>query len=202
MTGLSYAPYSAKRGDEPENVDYRARDLSRSLLLSAASDNPNPSTLHALGRFYLTQKEFDKATLQFEEALKASPDDVQLHADQGAALLEQAKLLRDRGEDGKVMEKLAESQRHLGTALRLNPSLLEASFNRALALEEMMLPEQAREAWQRYLALDPNSEWAKEAQRHLQNSSGQRGPPPTPQQLREASSRPSEKGMRSRRGGS
>jgi CHAT domain-containing protein/tetratricopeptide (TPR) repeat protein len=186
VTGLSYAPYSAKRGNEPENVDYRARDLSRSLLLSAASDNPNPSTLHALGRFYLTQKEFDKATLQFEEALKASPDDAQLHADQGAVLLEQAKLLRDRGEDGKVMEKLAESQRHLGMALRLNPSLLEASFNKALVLEEMMLSEQAREAWQSYLTLDPQSEWAKEAQRHLQNISGQRGPPPTPPQLRES----------------
>jgi CHAT domain-containing protein/tetratricopeptide (TPR) repeat protein/anti-sigma-K factor RskA len=186
VTGLSYAPYSAKRGGEPENVDYRARDLSRSLLLGAASDDPSPTALHALGRFYLTQREFDKAILQFEEALKSSPNDAQIHADLGAALLEQAKLLRDRGEDGKVMENLAASQRHLGTALRLNPSLLEASFNRALVLEEMMLPEQAKEAWQSYLALDPESAWAKEARRHLQESSGRRGPPPTPLQLRES----------------
>ncbi|MET0623268.1 MAG: CHAT domain-containing protein [Pyrinomonadaceae bacterium] len=186
VTGLSYAPYSAKRGAEPENVDYRARDLASSLLLGAASDNPNPSTLHALGRLYLTQREFDKAIFQFEEALNSSPNDAQIHADLGAALLEQAKLLRDRGEDGKVMEKLAESQRHLGTALRLNPSLLEASFNRALVLEEMMLPEQAREAWQSYLALDAQSEWAKEARSHLRDSSGRRGLPPTPLQLRES----------------
>src|ERR1041384_78008 len=34
VTGMSYAPYSAKRGGA-ENVDYRARDLSRSLLLGA-----------------------------------------------------------------------------------------------------------------------------------------------------------------------
>ncbi|HEV7374116.1 MAG TPA: CHAT domain-containing protein [Pyrinomonadaceae bacterium] len=186
VTGLSYAPFSAQRGGEPAIVDNRARDLSSSLLLSAASDDPNPATLHALGRFYLTQKEFDKAIFQFKEALKASPDDAQILADLGATLLEQAKLLRDRDEDGKVMEKLAESQANLNTALRLKPSLLEASFNRALVLEEMMLPEQAREAWQSYLTLDPQSEWAKEAQHHLQDSSGRSGPPPTPSQLLES----------------
>ncbi|MEK6337243.1 MAG: CHAT domain-containing protein [Acidobacteriota bacterium] len=182
VTGMSYAPHSGKRGGEPENVDYRARDLSRSLLLDAASD-PNPSTLHALGRFYLAQKEFDKAILQFQEALKSSPDDAQLHADLGAALLEQAKLLRDRGEDGKTMEKLAESHQNLSTALRLNPSLLEATFNKALMLEELMLPEQAREAWQRYLELDPQSEWSKEARRHLQSISANRKSPLAPEEL-------------------
>lgn len=170
ITGISYAPLSAKRGGEPENVDYRARDLSQSLLLGAASENPSPSTLHALGRFYLVQKDFDKAIGQFQEALKSSPDDAQLHADLGAAFLEQAKVLRERGEGGKVMEKLAESQEHLNTALRLNPSLPEGAFNSALVLEELMLPEQAKEAWQRYLDLDPNSGWSKEARRHLESS--------------------------------
>lgn len=183
VTGMSYAPYSGKRGGEPENVDYRARDLSQSLLLAAASDNPNPYSLHALGRFYLAQKEFDKAILQFGEALKSSPDDAQMHADLGAALLEQAKVFRDGGEDGKAMEKLAESQQHLSTALRLNPSLLEAMFNRALVLEELMLREQAREAWQKYLELDPHSDWAKDARRHLQSISEYRTTPPAPEQV-------------------
>jgi CHAT domain-containing protein/tetratricopeptide (TPR) repeat protein len=183
ITGMSYARFSATRGSEPQTVDARARDLSRTLLQGAAFDDPTPSTLEALGRFYLTQKEFDKAILQFEEALKSSPDDAQLHADLGAALLEQAKLLRGRDEDGKVMERLAESQRHLNEALRLNPSLPEASFNRALCLEELMLPEQAREAWQSYLKLDPDSKWAEEARRRLQNISGLHETLPTPAQL-------------------
>jgi len=186
VVGLTYAPFVAERGGEAEEVDYRARDHSRSLLLGAAEDNPSASTLSALGRFYLTQREFDKAILQFEEALKSSPDDPQLHADLGAALLEQAKLLRDRGEDGKVMAKLGESQGHLNTALKLNPSLLEAAFNRALGLEEMMLPEQAKAAWQSYLALDAQSGWSKEAQRHLQDISSRHRAPPTPAQLLES----------------
>jgi CHAT domain-containing protein/tetratricopeptide (TPR) repeat protein len=183
ITGMSYARFSVARGGEPQNADSRALDLSRTLLQDAADADPSPSTLDALGRFYLTQREFDKAAAQFEEALKSAPDDAQLHADFGTALLEQAKLLRDRGEDGKVMEKLAESQRELNEALRLNPSMAEASFNRALGLEELMLPEQAREAWQSYLKLDPHSKWAEEAQRHLRDISEQRGAPPTPSQL-------------------
>lgn len=183
ITGMSYAPHSGKRGGEPENVDYRARDLSRSLLLGAASDSPSPSTLHALGRLYLAQKEFDRAISELREALKSSPDDAQLHADLGAALLEQSKLLRDRGEHGKAMEGLAESQQHLNTALRSEPTLLEAMFNKALVLEELKLPEQAREAWQKYLELDRQSEWSKEAQRHLQSISEQRRPALTPDEL-------------------
>jgi CHAT domain-containing protein/predicted Zn-dependent protease len=183
ITGMSYARFSAERGPGPLPDDARALDLSRTLLQSAASDDPNPSTLDALGRFYMTQKEFDKAILQFEEALRSSPDDAQVHADLGAALLEQAKQLRGRDEDGKVMERLAESQRHLSEALRLNPSLPEASFNRALCLEELMLREQAGEAWRSYLKLDPHSKWAEEAQRRLRDLSGLNRAPQTRDEL-------------------
>jgi CHAT domain-containing protein/tetratricopeptide (TPR) repeat protein len=177
VTGMPYALFSTERGGASEGVDQRALELSRSLLLSAPNGQ-DPSTQHAVGRLYLTQREFDEAIKAFEDALKSAPNDAQLHADLGAALLEQAKLLRDRGEDGKAFEKLSESQTHLNAALKLNPSLAEASFNRALGLEEMMLPGQAREAWQDYLKLDAQSDWAKEAQRHLQDDSGRMGPPP------------------------
>jgi tetratricopeptide (TPR) repeat protein len=157
VTGMSYAPHSDKRGSEQQTVDDRARNLSGELLLTAASNDLNASSLHALGRYYLLQKEFDKAIRQFQEALKSSPDAAQLHADLGAALLEKAKLFRDGREPGKAMEHLAESYEQLSSALKVNPSLAEASFNRALVLKEMMLPEQTRKAWQKYLELDPQS---------------------------------------------
>jgi tetratricopeptide (TPR) repeat protein len=183
ITGLSYAPFMNSRGNAQSDVDYRARDLSVILLLDAASKEQSAKALHAAGRLYMAQKEFDKAILQFQEALKSSPNDAQLHADLGAAMLEQAKLLRDRNEDGKVMDKLLESQQHLDEALRLNHSLPEASFNKALCLEEMLMPGQAREAWQNYLKLDPNSKWADEARHHLRDISELRSAPPTPSQL-------------------
>ena len=104
-------------------------------------------------------------------ALKQEPNDARLHGDFGAALLEQAKLLRDHNDGGKSLEKLAESLDHLNKALNLDPTLLEVRFNKALCLQQMGLPGQAREAWQDYLKYDPDSPWAEEAKRNLRTLS-------------------------------
>src|SRR4030095_1234951 len=48
--------------------------------------------------------------------------------------------------------------------------------------KEMILPAQTREAWQKYLKLDPQSGWSKEARRRLDSISA-RSKPPTPEQL-------------------
>lgn len=45
--------------------------------------------------------------------------------------------------------------------------VLEALFNRALCYEEMMLWQQAEDAWQNYLAHDATSPWAGEAKQRL-----------------------------------
>lgn len=52
-------------------------------------------------------------------------------------------------------------------ALRLQPGLPEARFNRALVLERLGIRDQAREAWQHYLAADQSSEWATEARERM-----------------------------------
>lgn len=168
ITGFAYAPFSETRGTGQPQVDYRARDLSAVLLLEAVSDKPSGPALHALGRFYLTQQEFDKAISQFEEALKSSPNNANLQGDLGAALLEQARVLSSRNESAKGFENLAASLEHLERALKLNPDLQEALFNKALCLQSMTLTNQAREAWTQYLQHDPSSPWAEEAKRKLQ----------------------------------
>ena len=52
-------------------------------------------------------------------------------------------------------------------ALRLDPRLPEALFNRALVLERLGLKAQAQDAWSRYLTVDGSSPWAVEAREHL-----------------------------------
>ncbi|HZT55840.1 MAG TPA: hypothetical protein VFA35_06415, partial [Burkholderiaceae bacterium] len=52
-------------------------------------------------------------------------------------------------------------------ALRLDPNLSEALFNRALTLDRLGLAFDARRAWQRYLQADGSSAWAVEAQARL-----------------------------------
>jgi len=52
-------------------------------------------------------------------------------------------------------------------ALRADPRLAEALFNRALTLERMGSVAEARQAWLRYLEVDSHSPWAAEAKAHL-----------------------------------
>lgn len=164
ISGFDYAP--TQRGG-PERIDYLQRDRAASLLLNAVSDNPNTATHHALGKYYLAERQFDKAIDQFEAALRLGPDDAQVHSDLGAALLEKGKLHTSEPEQGKGIEEFARSLEHLNKALELNGSLLEALFNRALLYQYMALPRQAEGDWQKYLEKDTKSQWADEARQRL-----------------------------------
>lgn len=168
ITGFDYAPLVELRGgEEEERVDTRARDRAELLLLDAVRERPGPDSRHALGRLYLSKRQFDKAIAQFEEALKDAPSNAQVHSDFGAALLERGKSKRLAGDAGGGQEDFGRSLEHLDKALELDGSLLEALFNRAILYQNMPLPKQAEDDWRRYLERDPDSPWADEARRRL-----------------------------------
>jgi CHAT domain-containing protein len=166
VTGLDYAPYSPTRG--PNDVNSRELDRSGALLQNAVNEKYSPEALHALGRFYLFKRDFDKAVGEFEEALKAKPNDASIQSDLGAALLEKGKLERAGDQSGRSEATLARSLEHLNRALELNDSLLDARFNRALLYEELRLTPQALDDWNKYLTLDSSSRWAEEARRKIE----------------------------------
>lgn len=166
LSGFSYAPTIEQRGGT-EKVDYAQRDRAASLLLSAANDNPSAASYHALGKYYLAERQFDKAIEQFEAAQKLNPQDASLHSDLGAALFEQGKIYSSEPERGKGIEAFARSLEHLNKALELNGSLNEALFNRALLYQYMGLPKQSIEDWKKYLERDSNSKWSDEARQRL-----------------------------------
>lgn len=167
ITGLNYAPLADTRGSDQSQVDELSLNRAERILLDEVSDHPTSAAYHALGRFYLAESKFDKAIAQFEEALKGDPNNAQLHSDYGAALLEKGKVDRSSDDPGKGLEELARSLDHLNKALELNSELLDALFNRALVHQEMMLPRQAEEDWQKYLEKDASSQWAAEVKRNL-----------------------------------
>jgi CHAT domain-containing protein len=174
ITQLNYAPYVTTRGDQPTRVNARELERAERILLDALHDQPGASAFHALGKFYLANRQFDQAIAQFEEALKADPSNAQINADLGAALLEKGKAELEQGksekgslEAGKALEDLGRSVEYLKKALTLNPQLVEAIFNLALCYEQIFLPEQATETWNKYLEKDSTSGWADEARRKL-----------------------------------
>jgi tetratricopeptide (TPR) repeat protein len=66
-------------------------------------------------------------------------------------------------ERGQVSEAIDSFER----ALASDPSFADAHFNLAMALHESGLVARAREHWEAYLKLDPESQWAEIARRHL-----------------------------------
>src|SRR5262249_26369992 len=140
-----------------------------------AEERPGPAAEHALGAFYLADRQFDKAIEHLRTAADTDQMSAVYHSDFGAALLEKARAdsaaavgRSDRlDEPDSVMRGLAESLEHLSRAINLEPSLLEAAFNRALCYQLMVLPQQEEEAWKYYLDKDQSSPWADEARRSL-----------------------------------
>jgi CHAT domain-containing protein len=171
VSGFDYAPGPTRSNEI--RVDTVSRKRAERFLFDAEKDEPGPESYHALGLFFLTDKELDQAIEQFKKALALDPNGAQIHSDLGAALLEKGKLYKLNGENGKSFETLSESLEHLNRALELNPNLLEALFNRALVREYMGLPQPAAEDWRKYLEKDSQSSWADEAEQRLKDIESQ-----------------------------
>ncbi|HEX9959501.1 MAG TPA: tetratricopeptide repeat protein, partial [Pyrinomonadaceae bacterium] len=165
--GFGYAPYSPTRGANSSAVsDDIARENARIHIFGAAKDPNDAEAHHALGLFYLSEKNFDAARNEFERALKLAPDNAKLHSDLGAVYLEKAKLAGDEKGD-EFLENAELSLQHLKRALELDGNQLEALFNKALLLQKMRSLNLAREAWQKYLEKDSASDWAQEARENI-----------------------------------
>lgn len=163
ITDLDYAPTKNTRGSNDEKTKKLKLDLAARIALEDADKNASAENLHALGRVYLTEKKFDEAIGQLEKAAKLAPDNAKLHNDLGAALLEKAKVTPE-----EELLTFGKANEEFSKAIELDKNLLDSYFNRALTVQNMNLPNEAREAWQKYLELDPDSKWSEEAKKHLE----------------------------------
>ncbi|HKO99579.1 MAG TPA: CHAT domain-containing protein [Pyrinomonadaceae bacterium] len=161
ISQFGYAPMTELRG-APEAGDERRLRRIENNLLDAAEQNPNANTHHALGVYYLTQKNYQNAIREFENALKFA-ESAQIHNDLGVAHFEFSKTAPE-----KKLVELARSLEEFTKATELDGNFLEALFNKSLALQELNMPRQAKESWALYLQKDPSSPWAEEARRHLE----------------------------------
>jgi tetratricopeptide (TPR) repeat protein len=167
ISEFGYAPLTQLRG-APESADTNRLRRIENNLIEATEKNPNAQTRHALGVFYLTQHDHQKAIKEFEAALKFG-DAAKIRNDLGSAYFERAKT---EPED-KRLEDLAQSLEEFTKATKLDGNLLEALFNKSLALQELRMPREAKESWTLYLQKDSSSSWAVEARKNLARLEGQ-----------------------------
>jgi CHAT domain-containing protein/tetratricopeptide (TPR) repeat protein len=167
IVGFNHAPLMVTRGGSDASGDTTERDRVELILLDAALKQKDAPSYYALGKFYLAEKNFDKALVQFEKAVALSPSDAPLHSDLGAALLESGKQIAAQ-DGGRGLELFGRALAYSEKAIEINPQMLEPRFNRALCLQEMLAVNVAKEAWREYLQLDSTSPWADEARQNLE----------------------------------
>jgi tetratricopeptide (TPR) repeat protein len=159
--GFAYRPYERKRGKpEISEIDRDQFNYALAELTCVVAANPTPEARHALGRLCLLINDFEKAEKQFELALADEPNNAKLHADL-------ATLSYERSKYSDKTAQLTNAIKHNDSAIRLDPQLAEAWFNRALCHEQLGNYQNARNDWERYLQLDPESSWVGEVRDHL-----------------------------------
>jgi tetratricopeptide (TPR) repeat protein len=161
ISEFSYAPLTQLRGASEPAKQNHLRLIENTLIL-ATQENPNAQTHHALGVFKLTQQEYSEAIKEFEAALVFAGN-AKIHNDLGVAYFERAKTQPKE----KRLVDLAQSVEEFTKATTLDGNLLEAIFNKSLALQELGLTHRAKESWNLYLQKDASSPWADEARKHL-----------------------------------
>jgi len=161
--GFAYGPLrgpvrSGEAAAAPVSPDVRIAAAHSEKSLAALN---SADALHALGVASLVVGDIDRAIATMERAAAQPSPDPRFLADLATAYFARA-AQQNRHQD--LDKALAAADR----AVKANPTLPEALFNRALALDRLSLSEEARTAWQDYLAVDDSSGWADEARAHLQ----------------------------------
>jgi tetratricopeptide (TPR) repeat protein len=162
ISEFGYAPLPQLRGAPEPGDQKRLRRIENSLI-EATEKNPNAQSHHALGVFWLTQQKYPEAIKEFESALKLADKSAKIHNDLGSAYFELSKTVAKE----KKYEPLAQSLEEFTKATELDGNLLEALFNKSLALQELESPREAKESWTLYLQKDSTSPWADEARKNL-----------------------------------
>lgn len=159
-------PWASYRGALRANGT-AASDPARLRLAGAAADavergqsDPSAAAQHAAGVALVLMDDPLEAINRLRAATLRAGADAKAWSDLAAAEYAAAARL-DRP------SLYPEALGHADRALRIDPKLQEALFNRALTLERLGLLGEARKAWQAYLDADASSAWATEAREHL-----------------------------------
>jgi CHAT domain-containing protein len=162
MRGAQYGPLSVKKGSGdtrwPESFHLARFILSRDL----SKHMDDPAWLQAQARADLLERNYQGALNEVDEALALKPNDSSLLIDKATTLYMRAH------EKGHEMD-FGEAADLLSTVLRATPDDPVALFNRALVYEKLNDPPNAIRDLERYLQIDPKSEWAGEAKKRLED---------------------------------
>ena len=151
MAGAKHAKFTAERGSKDSLMDRPPALLMAEALLSVqmGSRSSDPRWLHAKARADLLDGKYEAARESLTRALQLSPKSPEI-------LIDLATAYSQKGDYAAAFEALSQ-------VLALKPDHPVALFNRAIVGEQLHLYRQSLDDAERYLKIEPNSEWAGEA---------------------------------------
>jgi tetratricopeptide (TPR) repeat protein len=165
ITGeFAYGPLrsAVRSGQSTRNASSPDMRIASAKIEKVVERSRTPQTLAALGKALLATGEGEKAVPVLEEATSTAAPDPHALSDLAAAYLVRSEQKKDPAADLESAVSAADK------AIKLDPTIAEAWFNRALALEKKSSFADAQTAWDDYLRIDSHSPWANEARIHLQ----------------------------------
>ena len=162
ISDAAYGPLRQERAGERSSFSQPA-DLLRAkyLIKEKLTSRPDDETLLAASaRIELLDGHYEEAIRTFGRLLDAKPDSPPLLIDLATAYFQRAEAGNRAIDYGQAIELLSRS-------LAKRPDDRVALFNRAIALEKMYVYNEAIRDWEHYLRVDPDSKWAAEARRRL-----------------------------------
>lgn len=158
--GARWSPApQTQRGAATGDDQFQVQTAARALAETAAGAT-NARGQHATGLAALALGDVAGAVTALDAAVRSSDSTPAIESDLAAALIE-------RGRRTNRADDLRSAVTHAEKADRDANGLAEARFNRALALELLGELPDARLAWEAFLKLDASSQWAQEANAHL-----------------------------------
>ena len=159
--GFAWAPYRgpARSTDPAPDVSRLKLGGAAGEVIERAQNDPGAEAQHAAGVAMVLVEKPQEAVTRLE-TVAATSHDAKTWSDLAAARCQAAVQLR---QPALLPRALAAAEQ----ALRYDPRLAEALFNRAIILERMDATSEARRAWQQYLAVDSTSRWASEARERM-----------------------------------
>jgi tetratricopeptide (TPR) repeat protein len=148
-----YQPLFLTRG--ANSPDFPIDPLEAEMLRQAASN-------HMMGTFYLLNQDFDTAIKYLELAAEQLGDDAAVQNDLGVAYMEKSVPSAE-----ELAVSLSRARQQFELALVQDAAFAPAAYNLTLLFLRLDLDAEARERQERYLELDPDSEWADEVRRLL-----------------------------------
>jgi tetratricopeptide (TPR) repeat protein len=136
--------------------DERTFDAAEAAYKRAIELDPSlANALTNLGNLMFKRDRLSEAEELYTRALKIDPEQPEAYYNLGFLLFE-------RGQIGAAIESFER-------ALASDPAFADAHFNLAMAYQDLGKIAEARPHWEAYVKLDPESQWAEIARRHLRS---------------------------------